>query len=181
MDPVSRALPQNLRKIFVATLGLEIQVNHILNDYCSQSPNADNCAAFVPDFWKAIAMQLWPEAWSHLCQDIAETCESGVVYNWPVANARIDWALSTLVDPAVEAYWVRKLAEYGFCSDNYSEVEEICMGHLKDVFPRLLHVMGQKAWVPAFCSDFGCQAWEYGSSVPKYDLTYTRCPQKNTS
>merc|ERR1711973_994473 len=120
--------------------------------------DAGNCEAFVPDFWKAIAMQLWPEAISHLCADIEDTCESGVALTCSECQLRLDWKLETLRDPIVERYWVSTLTEGSFCSDNYSGLEEICKGHLKDVFPKVLHVMTENAWVPAFCSDFGCQA-----------------------
>ena len=149
---------EELTNILTSEAGMEIQMNHILSDYCPNSADAANCEAFVPDFWKAIAMQLWPEAISHLCADIEDTCESGVALTCSECQLRLDWKLETLRDPIVERYWVRTLTEGSFCSDNYSGLEEICKGHLKDVFPKVLYVMTENAWVPAFCSDFGCQA-----------------------
>ena len=148
---------EELTNILTSEAGMEIQVNHILSDYCPNSADAANCEAFVPDFWKAIAMQLWPEAISHLCADIEDTCESGVALTCSECQLRLDWKLETLRDPVVEGYWVQTLTEGSFCSDNYSGLEDLCKGHLKDVFPKVLYVMTENAWVPAFCSDFGCK------------------------
>ena len=40
-------------------------------EICVNTTNDANCKDFVPDFWKAIAKEMYPGAWSHLCDDIA--------------------------------------------------------------------------------------------------------------
>ena len=149
---------QELTNILTSEAGLEIQVKHIISDYCPYSDDADNCEAFVPDFWKAIAMQLWPEHMSHLCED-KETCESGLQLTCLDCQWRIKWSLQILREPMTEQYWVAKLRKGGFCSENYRGFEEICDGHLDDTFLNALHWMTDNSWVNSFCYDnFGCQA-----------------------
>merc|ERR1711915_967450 len=79
---------EELTNILTSEGGLEIQVNHILSDYCANSADAANCEAFVPDFWKAIAMQLWPEAISHLLLTLKTHVK--MVFSCPAMSANLD-------------------------------------------------------------------------------------------
>ena len=38
---------------------------------CVNTTDDAACKDFVPDFWKAIAREMYPGAWGHLCDDIA--------------------------------------------------------------------------------------------------------------
>ena len=155
-DDCDRAISE-LSAFSVGEAAMNLQVDNIVNNYCPGSANAENCASFVPDFWKLIAKDLWPEAWSHLCDDM-ETCDNGHQLSCDECKLRVDWSLEYMRDPVVEGYWVRKLETGTFCSDNYSGLEEVCKGHVKDVFPKVMYMMAENYWVPNFCEDFGCKA-----------------------
>ena len=145
-----------LSNILTSEAGLVIQENLILTQYCPEKKTPqENCEAFVPDFWKAIALQLWPEAWSSLCVDI-ECVAGDSDLTCDECQTRLELALEMIRDPSITEWWVNKLSESSFCADNYSGVEDVCQAHLKDVFPGVLMVMTQNDWVPSFCSDFGC-------------------------
>merc|ERR1719312_559069 len=137
---------------------LAIQRRNILN-YCRANGDIDivvSCRTFVPEFWEAISLKLWPEAWSHLCDDIEKTCESGPRLTCRECELRIDLVLEKLRDPIVTDYWVQKLREGNFCFKNYSGLERLCDEYLQDLFPELLLINTENDWVPPFCSDFGC-------------------------
>ena len=141
---------------------LFVQKNNIIDQYCQElgvesAIGYVNCRRYAPDFWGAIALRLWPEAWSHLCDDIEETCESGLRLSCRECELNIDLALETLRDPLITDYWVQELRQSNFCDVNYSGLQRVCDGYLKDLFPELLLVSTGRDWVPTFCSDFGCK------------------------
>ena len=50
---------------------LRYEIELLQQSLCVNTTNDDNCAAFIPDFWRAIAGEVYPVAWGHLCEDIA--------------------------------------------------------------------------------------------------------------
>ena len=144
----------------VSEAALAIQEEVILRDYCPNSGNEENCAAFVPDFWRLIAQQLWPEAWSHLC-DAKPCVEGGADFDCADCIGSLTMSLYYLRTDNIVNYWSDKLGD-SFCSDNYPALEEVCQGHLQDVFPQLVDLFTDNAgnwrWIVEFCTvDMGCQ------------------------
>ena len=89
---------------------------------CSNTTDDSSCRAFLPDFWTAIAKELYPVAWSHICDDIADTCaEHGPPR--PTCEActlRVKWMVEYLKDGEVQAWWLDNLTQGSFCSSNYA-------------------------------------------------------------
>ena len=148
---------QTLSEISTSEEAINVQIMNLVNEMCPTTEVPDNCEAFLPDFWRALAMRIWPEAWSHLCGDL-ETCDdSGHKLTCEECQLRVDWALDTLRDPVVEAYWVQTLEKGSFCADNYSGIEDLCKSYVKQLLPKMLYLSSGNYWVPNFCNDFGCQ------------------------
>ena len=126
---------------------------------CVNTTNDDNCAAFLPDFWKAIAGEVYPVAWSHICDDIADTCaEHGPPRpTCEACSLRVKWAMEYLRDPAVQDWWLETLQAGSFCSDNYSGLETVCSGYLDTLLKDMLTITAVNFWVDGWCENmFGC-------------------------
>ena len=96
----------------------------------------------------------WPEAWSHLCDDIVDvdtSANSGRKFTCEECELRVDLALETMRDPVVQNWWIETLATSNFCAENYGELQDVCQGHIKDVFPDLVLAVTYKGWIPSFC------------------------------
>ena len=96
----------------------------------------------------------WPEAWSHLCDDIVDfdtSASSGRKFTCEECELRVDLALETMRDPVVQNWWIETLATSNFCAENYGGLQDVCQGHIKDVFPDLVLAVTYKGWIPSFC------------------------------
>merc|ERR1712170_144389 len=50
---------------------LEIEIAGLIETFCPDAEDPEFCALMVPE--------IWTEAWSHLCDDIVDTCSPGEV------------------------------------------------------------------------------------------------------
>ena len=62
--------------VFILSFKNDFQTNRaeiglLQRELCQNTTDDGSCAAFLPDFWRAIAGELYPVAWSHICDDIA--------------------------------------------------------------------------------------------------------------
>ena len=145
----------------VSEAALAIQVEIILRDFCPISGSEEICKFFVLDWWKLIAQQFWPEAWSHLCDD-SPCGESDAHLECDDCELSLIVILFYLRLDNIVDYWKDKLGG-SFCSDNYPDPDQegLCKYLLEDVFPLLVNMLtdaeANRSWIVEFCTvDIEC-------------------------
>ena len=144
---------------------LEIEIAGLIETFCPDAEDPEFCALMVPDFWRVLGAEIWTEAWSHLCDDIVDTCSPGEeAPNCQECEARVRWSMSYMRDPMIGQHYVDKYTANTFCSDNYSGEEEACRAAITSfVPPALYYLASDNYWVPNFCQE------SYGMECRHYD------------
>jgi len=138
---------------------LEAEAELVAAGICVNTTDDAACKDFVPDFWKAIAREMYPGAWGHLCDDIADTCEE---HGPPrpsceACSLRVKWMVEYLKDPAIMNYWVETLRSGSFCTVNYFGLEDLCVQYLDLFCAEMITLTANNLYVDAWCIDqFGC-------------------------
>ena len=125
---------------------------------CPAFPNSENCKAFLPSFWRAIAREVKPVVWSHICDDITVT-ETGA--SRPSCNEckeRVTTMMGYLRNSDIQDWWLETLQAGSFCRDNYSGLETVCSGYLDSLLKNLLESSTSiNFWINGWCNNtFGC-------------------------
>ena len=141
---------------------------------CVNTTDDASCAALLPDFWTAIATELYPVAWSHICDDIAvrfrnnssnnfSCCQDTCAAHGPqrptceACSLRVKWTMEYLKDPAVQDWWMETLSSGSFCAGNYSGLEDLCGSYLDLLLRDMLTLTAVNFWVDGWCQNmFGC-------------------------
>ena len=138
---------------------LEIEIAGLIETFCPDAEDPEFCALMIPDFWRVLGAEIWTEAWSHLCDDIVETCSTtsnDIHPNCQECEARVRWSMTYLRDPMIGQHYVDKYTSPSnvFCGNMYSGEEEACRAAITSfVPPALYYLASDNYWVPNFCQE----------------------------
>merc|ERR1712215_545271 len=136
---------------------IEFQSATLVSELCPQSDNVDECVERLPVFWGTLAPIIFPEHYSHMCDDMEPKLP-----NCDECAGRVNAVTDYLGHDDVISDWVTALVESEFCPwfvvehEGWVTVEE-CQEGLPKWLPLALKVLvkADRSWVGDWCTQFG--------------------------
>merc|ERR1711915_66119 len=145
---------------------INAMVDVLIPEICPTSPDPDTCLMEMPRFWDAIAKVIFPEHWSHICEDLEE-CDTRVdsgIPNCPECAARVNAITNSLSMNFVIERYIKLVRESpSVCETLYPENFAECQNAVAELLPLALPILANQPrnWPNIFCEGWGCKPWDY--------------------
>merc|ERR1711872_785421 len=150
-------------------VSLLFQSTTLVSELCPQAENVDECVERLPVFWGVLSPIIFPEHYSHMCDDMEcddqSPLPSAIQPRLPGCDectGRVNAVTDYLGHDDVISDWVTALVESEFGPwlvaghEGWVTVEE-CQESLPKWLPLALKVLvkADRSWVGDWCSQFG--------------------------